>query len=503
MVCALALAAALACGGDESLVDPVNLLLWREAVDLLDRHEAEIWPGFRLAGIPALITHPNVGEILLRHPRPPAGFHLLDAELRPEALRDEPTWIRRGTTAFTFVNGTTTSIGGAATLVVPDRALMHSDTWSLGAIVHEGFHVWSATQMKIAAPASIGLADFPNLDPEVNARLELEGRALVRAARAAAADDPLEMKTQATVFLAERRRRRERMPSDAIAWEDGTELCEGLAKFVELRALQLWSRVGVSETLVEKLPDLERKEGFARDVRSSLAHLRDYSRGTLGYEGSPYGPATVRVRGYFFGAALGLVLERVAGDWKARVAKGALLTHLLREAVGQPSDAELARVADDVEGAADFATLVAAKRDLATEAADEGERRIAAVLEGGGTCVVIDASELAGGGAFRITAGSPFGVLRVDDHRLLYSNDPTTFTIGSARVETPARPGVIVDPRAHTLTTRVARPPDLFQTFAWFSRRPFIDSGLTIDSPRLATKREGEATVRITLQDAK
>src|SRR5262249_37734673 len=66
---ALALPTSAGAPADDLPVDPASLLLWNEAVGLVRSHEAEIWPGYRLAEIPALVTHPKVGEILLRHPQ--------------------------------------------------------------------------------------------------------------------------------------------------------------------------------------------------------------------------------------------------------------------------------------------------------------------------------------------------------------------------------------------------------------------------------------------------
>lgn len=496
--------ACLGFAGDELPVDPASLLLWREAVALVQAHEAEIWPGYKLAEIPALVTHPKVGEILMRHPQPPAGFSKLDAASAPESLHDEPMWIRRGTTVFSIPQETSTNLGGVTTLVVSDRKALQDadDYWCLGTVVHEGFHAWAGTRMKLAPSNEIDLSDFPDLDAAVNAHLELEGRALESAVRTEAQDESEE---QAALFLAERLRRRALMPKNAIDWEDGNELNEGLATYVEWRAHDLWAKAGVGEVLQKALPKLAETKGFAERGEQVLMKLRNLARGTFTVNGSTFGPAAVRYRGYDFGAAIGRVLDRVSSDWKTSVAQGATLTDLLRKALGEPSDEELAERADAYEKETDFTALVAKKKELSAQAAAERAKRVAAVLEGAGTLVVIDFGEISKKGAVLPSSYTPFGILRVDDHRRMFSMAPTGFSIASARVETPDQPGVIVDETARTLTTRIARDPEpLVAALAKHGAdgSAFVDAGLTIQAARMTAAREGTGTVRVKLLNA-
>jgi hypothetical protein len=493
---------------DDLPVDPASLLLWNEAVGLVTTHESEIWPGYRLAEIPALVTHPKVGEILMRHPAPPAGFvRVTDANglaAIPASLRAEPMWIRRGTTVFEIPQETSTSLGGVTTLVVSDRKALESadDAWCLGTVVHEGFHAWAGTRMKMAPSNEIDLADFPDLDPDVNAHLELEGRALEAAVRADAADAADETEEQLVLFLAERLRRRARVPANAIAWEDGNELNEGLATYVEWRAHDLWAKQGVGAPLAAALPKLADKKVFAAHGEQILLKLRNLARGTFNVNGSEFGPATVRYRGYDFGAALGRALDRVSGDWKAQVAKGATLTDLLRAALGAPADAELAERADGYEKDTGYAALVLAKQARVKDAAAERARRIAAVTSGQGTLVVLDFGELSKSGPLLPSSYTPFGILRVDDHRRMFTMVPVGFVIGTARIVTPEAPGVIVDEAARTLTTRVDRDAAALATAlasSSASGHAFADAGLTIESD-FVVAREGESAVRITLK---
>src|SRR5262249_53982941 len=198
----------------------------------------------------------------------------------PEALRSEPMWIRRGKTVFEIPQETSTNLGGVVTLVVSDRKALESadDAWCLGTVVHEGFHAWAGTRMKMAPSNELDLAAFPDLDAEVNAHLELEGRALEAAARAESADEAEE---QMVLFLAERQRRRARVPKNALAWEDGNELNEGLATYVEWRAHDLWAKQGVGAPLAAALPKLAEKKAFADRGEQILLKLRNLPRGAF------------------------------------------------------------------------------------------------------------------------------------------------------------------------------------------------------------------------------
>jgi hypothetical protein len=489
---------------DDLPVDSASLLLWKEAVDLVDAHEKELWPGYRLGEIPALVTHPKVGEVLIRHPFPPAGFQRVTGAT---VLGEEPLWVRRGTTVFTVPQETSTDLGGARTLVVSDRKVFETpdDAWCLGTVVHEGFHAFAARSLKLAPSNEIDLADFPDLDPEVNARLELEGRALEAAVRATLAD---EREEEALAFLAQRTRRRARMPANAVAWEDGNELNEGLATYAEWRAHEWWAASGVSEPLRAALPKLADRKSFAQFGEQALLKLRNLARGTFTVNGSTFGPAAIRYRGYDFGAALARLLDALGDDWKPRVAAGETLTQRLRAALGEPSDSELAERAAAVEQEGDLAGLLERKRESAKQAAGERAARVDAVLKGDGrgTLLVIDVASLAPKGRLLPSSYTPFGLLRVDDHRLLFSMAPTSFDLGGRRIVTPAEPGVVVDESARTLTTRTSKSLEAALADPWVDGGPSFDggaaaSGAASDSPSWKCARDPAlaGAVRVTI----
>ncbi|HET6163598.1 MAG TPA: hypothetical protein VFG37_08020, partial [Planctomycetota bacterium] len=298
-----------------------------------------------------------------------------------------------------------------------------------------------------------------------------------------------------------RLRRRALMPKNAIAWEDGNELNEGLATYVEWRAHDLWAKQGVGAPLRAALAKLSDPKVFAQQGEQILMKLRNLARGTFSVNGSEFGPAAVRYRGYDFGAALGRALDRVGTDWKKQVATGATLIDLLRAALGAPADAELAERADAYEKEAGYAALVLAKQGKAKDALAERERRVASVTAGKGTLVVIDFAALSKSGTVAPSSYTPFGILHVDDHRRMFFMVPVKFDFTGARLEMPESPGVIVDESARTLTTRVALAPEaLIEAVAKSDGHEFAAAGLKIDAPHVTATADGENAIRIALK---
>ncbi len=500
---------------DDLGIDPVTLLQWREACALVAGHEAEIWPGYRLGEIPALVMNPNVAEVLVRHPRPPAGYARFGGE---SVLGGEPLFVRRGTTTFDGVTDTSTSVGGFTTLVVTDRGARGDgdDAWNLAVMVHEGFHAWAGLHFKGAGSNELDLAEWPDLDAAVSAHLHLEGGALEAAMKAiaggAGSGEPLadEIEEQALLFLAERTRRRARMPVAAARYEDGNELNEGLASYVEWRAYELWAEHGISETLTKSLPGLRLPDAFRQRSEGMVNMLGDSSRGNFSINGTAFGSGVVRRRGYFFGAAIGKLLDRVGSgsiDWKGEAAKGRSLTDLLREALGDPSDAELGERADVLERESAFAALVAEKEKRGEDGRRERDRRVAAVLEGAGTLLVIDLAQLAPSGLLLPSSWTPFGLLKIDDHRRLFSQSTTRFDVGGARIDSLDLAGVVVDAERRELLVRTPVSADaLAAALSKWSGR-YADAAVLIEAPAKEWSaecvRESDGRVRLKLLPAK
>jgi hypothetical protein len=165
-------------------------------------------------------------------------------------------------------------------------------------MMHESFH-WLAEQLPILRATSTGNAHLD--DPDGRYYLQLEWRALAAALRATTED---ERRAAIGDALAFRRTRRARFPGSAPE-EDGLELNEGLAEYT-----------GV----VVGLRDPAARVDAALRALARGAEVRSF----------------VRSFAYATGPALGLLLDRHAPGWRARIAELASLSDALAAAVDAP-----------------------------------------------------------------------------------------------------------------------------------------------------------------------
>ncbi|MBL8839927.1 MAG: hypothetical protein JNL90_00175 [Planctomycetes bacterium] len=504
----LAAAAPRPARAEELGIDPITLLQWQEACRLVDAHEAEIWPGYRLSEIPALMSHPGKAEVLLRFPRPPPSYVRFTGKnpLGADPATAEPLFVRRGTTLYSVVTDTTANINGVQTLVVTDRGARDSidDAWNLCTQVHEGFHAWASRAMKLPAYNELDLADYPDLEPERAARLELEGEALLAAL---AAESPDEREEQALRFLGLRERRRAGLAPAILRAEDANEMNEGLATYVEWRALELWRDHGVGAALAAGQPGFDAARECKEEVEQRTTQLRHLARHTMAVNGDSFGTAVVRRRGYFFGGALGRLLDPLAPDWKGRVVQGVTLTELLHDALGAPAADELAAEADAAEDEANFAALVARKETQAAPAAAAVARRVATVLEGAGTLLRIDLSALTMAPLLP-TSYTPFGVLRVAPGQRLFHMAPTAFDLGTASVHTLSGDvAVIADDERKELLIRTPLDSDAVLAALTRPSQPgvpsYADAALRIEGVIQATTVEADGSIVVRMAPAR
>lgn len=227
-----------------------------------------LWPGFDPLAIP-LAVYDGERTFLFRHPAPPPGF-LPDSGTSPTAYA--------GPGRHEAVTANTNSkIGGVPTAtVILDLSLSDGALLDLAAVaIHEAFHVYQRARHPGWIGNEADLFTFPADSPELLALRRLETEAL---RQGLAAKDTTVAACWARRALALRGERYARMDSAFVAYERGTELNEGLATYVQMRAAGR-SRVD--------LPPGE------------------------------FGPAEVRRRAYATGPALALLLDQFAPEWPA------------------------------------------------------------------------------------------------------------------------------------------------------------------------------------------
>ena len=266
-----------------------------------------LWPGFEPRRI-ALEVFDGGRTWLLRHPSPPAEFRPLPGEKDVAVFGGRHESLRANTSIV---------LGGIATATASFEGHGESPRRLAGLLVHEAFHVFQSRRHPNWGGNEVDQFLYPVEDAEVLAQRRLESAAL---ARGLAAGNPSATVAWAARALSARRDRFARLPESASAYERGTEMKEGLARYVETKA------AGQEEPL---LPQEE------------------------------FPAQAVRLRSYASGCAIGLILDRLDPAWKRQLEErdDVALDELLRRAVAggrsiefSAADEEAARhrAADDV-----------------------------------------------------------------------------------------------------------------------------------------------------------
>jgi hypothetical protein len=254
--------------------DSPALALNREVVRVAGlKNGAGLWPGFDPLAVP-LAVFDGKRTWLFRHSQPPAEFTL--------ATEAAGVYVQLGRNAAVTAN-TSADIGGVstATLLLGPLPSPFSVNDMAAVAIHEAFHVYQRAQHPSWIGNEADLFTYPTDRPKLLALRRLETAALRLALSAEAAD---EAACWARKALALRETRYSGMDAAFAAYERGTELNEGLASYVEMRAA---GRRGV------ELPAAE------------------------------FAPAEVRKRAYATGLALALLLDRFTPGWPASFAANA------------------------------------------------------------------------------------------------------------------------------------------------------------------------------------
>jgi formylglycine-generating enzyme required for sulfatase activity len=294
-----------------------------------------LWPGFAPLSIP-LAVYDGDRTYLFRHPSPPEGFVAVEGMHPPAAAMP-------GRQSEVTANSSAT-IGGVVTAsVLADATTAGRTPDELAALtLHEQFHVFQRTHHPSWSGNEGDLFLYPVDRADLLAWRRLESRAL---AGALAAPDKEAAACLSNRAMAWRARRFGAMDAPFVAYERATELNEGLASYIQVRA--------AGKTTVT-VPEKE------------------------------FGAAEVRQRTYVTGPAIALLLDRLSPEWKAALEADdrLFLDDLLRAAAG--SAAAGAQVASCEETPADIGVAESAARDdvAALEKARQEKRRAFDALPG-------------------------------------------------------------------------------------------------------------------------
>jgi hypothetical protein len=214
-----------------------------------------LWPGFEPVRLPRAI-HDGRDTLLFGHPAPPSGFRELAGEVAVHRFAGRHPAVTANSSA---------DIGGVRTATLLMQEGERRSAAALGAVlIHEAFHIFQAARHPTWGANEIELFSYPVEDETVLRHLDLEERALRLALEAAGAETA---RCWTVVALKERRDRFARLTPGAIAYERGSELKEGLARYVQDRA------AGVEAEVEELAPEKIRDRAYA--VGGAMAALLD------------------------------------------------------------------------------------------------------------------------------------------------------------------------------------------------------------------------------------
>ncbi len=325
-----------------------------------------IWPGFRPDTFPVLYVLRGRGAALFGwRGAAPEGFAPAgDALWRGEAAQGAAS--------------TSVEIAGRAVAQVVVGSLDRGEL--IGISVHEAFHAFQGASRREGrrfgrGENSFWVSQYPVFDVENETDWALEGRLL---GGALGNPLPLEARRLAQAFVAVRRARHARMGAELAEFEAMSELNEGLAQYAEVRT---------------------------SSAAAELARLDSLTAGSS---------LSVRRRFYTTGAAMGLLLDRLAGDsWKRSLVDDNLT---MQDALARASGFDAASDSLRAEAARRF------DRPRLAAAAEQGVRALLAtrrrqadsLLARPGIQVVLD-------GGFGQCQFDPQNMLRVDSASVLHT----------------------------------------------------------------------------------
>lgn len=430
--------------------------------------DQDMWPGFVPHAIP-LAVYDGSRTWLFDHPSPPAAF---------SRGSDHGAWVCDGRAPEVVANSSA-MLGGVstATLILPARAGRSPDsTRALAAVaIHEAFHVYQRARHPAWSANEADLFTYPADDESVLADVGLEREAL----RRAVADPGANAIGWVRAALAARMQRYARLTAGSIAYERKSELNEGLAQYVQNRALRL-----------ARGDDAAAPVG-ARPVGSDSG--RTFGSGEPGIlDGTVFPADGVRRRSYVTGEALAVLLDRYLPDWR-----DSLEAHDTR-----PLDVWLSerlgstQVPAELPAATRTAVAAEARHEITALSTRRREAR-SAFMERTGITLVIEAEEDA---PLMVSSFDPWNVLVVGAGEVLHTR-ALKLENASGSIEIFDRDALTEAAGPHPLFAGIRRvtisgietPPDL-QDLA----RPAhaVASGVTVSFTAARIEKHGD---RITL----
>jgi len=288
--------------------DSLALGICEGVVQLFKQHPGALWPGYDLGATPFIYYMPGKWALLLNHSERVYGF-----EPYPEE------WPKIGTDALLHVGAYENlegqiafdlAIGDAQVAAVPfmeGKPLVDQFAF----LVHENFHQYQYHHFGEIPWEREEL--YPIDDRENTALAYVEMRLLTDALEAAKANDTGRCTARVKEFVAVRDHRWQRSDPFVARLEQGQELEEGTAKYVETKGVDLFARLEYSSVLGDRASALD--EGLASiNVYDYL--LDEFRQRTKGNSVSPEDMPRNRI--YPVACAQAILLDYFGIDWKTK-----------------------------------------------------------------------------------------------------------------------------------------------------------------------------------------
>ncbi len=290
----------------------------------------EIWSGYDLSGQPYLVYMPNDFILYLNGKNAPTGF-----EPYP------PDWPDLGTNAFIHFGVYRNLVGQFAfdfridstktfAMGIPQDLLFSLENPSytlLSTTIHEGFHQYQHNHFGEIPWAREEL--YPILEVENTALASLEMQILKGALKAMFQKNDGRMETLMKEFAAVRDYRWKHADTYVRKYEQGQEINEGTARYVEMKAMDCFLKLDTTQ--IQNLLLKEIKQDLSgMTIRQLL--IDDMEARLNGMAVPP--EDMLRNRIYPVGAALGFFLDRLGIDWKMKfqaAGSGISFPNLLKE----------------------------------------------------------------------------------------------------------------------------------------------------------------------------
>jgi hypothetical protein len=300
---------------DQLRLTQVDRIRLAEAFRLGDQIGDRVWPGWTKAPFAVLLVTPET-EFLIRHPKPSPDFTKIgyDSLLKSDVYYRKRTFPAHFLATFPAVNGISTIVVGQA----ENTSARTSTPWVI-TLLHEHFHQLQDSQPTFYADVNalnLSRGDqtgmwmlnyaFPYERNEVQEQFVLMSKLLAEAIQAGAGARGRGNRVRD--YLKARKKFQAMLVPDDYKYISFQFWKEGIARYTEYRAAQL-AAAGFR-------PSKEFRS--LRDYRSFVAVARELHDGIFHQLATQKLGETKREVVYSYGAAEGLLLDRIRPGWRRK-----------------------------------------------------------------------------------------------------------------------------------------------------------------------------------------